>query len=211
VPNAPYPKKNAFSAAARRDSGRSAKDNISLDAGTLEALDEAAHERGLSRSVFIASAAREKIERGTFSNVIRFRGRSRPPPEPTIEGLVRELTMVEIELTRARIKQIRFETRQADVYWTWYCLKRVLFWGVVLWLLATLMASAKADPLARSRTFYDGRGSFAGSSVTRGNSSSFYDGRGSFAGSSAQHGKWTNFYDRQGRYSGSVIDTSPRR
>jgi predicted RNase H-like HicB family nuclease len=48
-----------------RDSGRSAKANISLDAGTLEALDEAARERGLSRSAFIASAAREKIERGT--------------------------------------------------------------------------------------------------------------------------------------------------
>jgi predicted RNase H-like HicB family nuclease len=48
-----------------RDSGRSAKANISLDAGTLEALDEAAHEHGLSRSAFIASAAREKIERGT--------------------------------------------------------------------------------------------------------------------------------------------------
>jgi Ribbon-helix-helix protein, copG family len=48
-----------------RDSGRSAKANISLDAGTLEALDEAGREHGLSRSAFIASAAREKIERGT--------------------------------------------------------------------------------------------------------------------------------------------------
>jgi hypothetical protein len=146
-----------------------------------------------------------------MSNVIRFRGRSRPPPEPTIESLVRELTMVEIELARARLAQIRSETHQANVYWTWYCLKRVLFWGVVLWLLATFMASAKADPLARSRTFYNERGSFAGSSVTRGTSSSFYDGQGSFAGSSVRHGKWMNFYDRQGRYTGSVIDNSPRR
>ena len=39
--------------------------NISLDAGTLEALDEAARAHGLSRSAFIASAAKEKIRRGT--------------------------------------------------------------------------------------------------------------------------------------------------
>ena len=74
-----------------------------------------------------------------------------------------------------------------------------------------LVTFAKADPIARSRSFYDGRGSFAGSSVTRGNSSSFYDGRGSFAGSSVRHGKWESFYDGRGRYGGSVINTSPRR
>jgi metal-responsive CopG/Arc/MetJ family transcriptional regulator len=39
--------------------------NISLDAGTLEALDEAARAHGLSRSAFIATAAKEKIRRGT--------------------------------------------------------------------------------------------------------------------------------------------------
>jgi predicted RNase H-like HicB family nuclease len=43
------------------DSGRSAKANLSLDAGLLEAIDEAAAEKGLTRSAFIASAAREKI------------------------------------------------------------------------------------------------------------------------------------------------------
>jgi hypothetical protein len=145
-----------------------------------------------------------------MSNVIRFRGRSRPPPESTIDGLVRELTMVEIELARARLAQIRSETRQANIYWTWYCLKRVLFWGVVLWLLATLMASAKADPLARSRSFYNERGSFAGSSVTRGKSTSFYDGQGQFSGSSIKHGNWASFYDGRGRFTGSVIDTSRR-
>jgi hypothetical protein len=83
-----------------------------------------------------------------------------------------------------------------------------LIWGCVIWLLVTF---AKADPIARSRSFYDGRGSFAGSSVTRGNSSSFYDGRGSFADSSVRHGKWESFYDGRGRYGGSVINTSPRR
>jgi hypothetical protein len=55
-----------------------------------------------------------------MSNVIQFRGRSRPPPEPTIESLVRELTLVEIELARARLAQIRSETRRASVLWTWY-------------------------------------------------------------------------------------------
>lgn len=43
------------------DSGRPAKANLSLDAGLLEAIDEAAAAKGLTRSAFIASAAREKI------------------------------------------------------------------------------------------------------------------------------------------------------
>ena len=47
-----------------RDSGRSARANLSLDAGLLEAIDEAADAHGLTRSAFIATAAREKIEHG---------------------------------------------------------------------------------------------------------------------------------------------------
>ena len=43
------------------DSVRPAKANLSLDAGLLEAIDEAAEAKGLTRSAFIASAAREKI------------------------------------------------------------------------------------------------------------------------------------------------------
>jgi predicted RNase H-like HicB family nuclease len=43
------------------DSGRPAKANLSLDAGLLEAIDEAAAAKGLTRSAFLASAAREKI------------------------------------------------------------------------------------------------------------------------------------------------------
>jgi hypothetical protein len=53
--------------------------------------------------------------------------------------------------------------------------------------------------------------SFAGSSVTRGNSSSFYDGQGRFSGSAIRHGNSTSFYDRNGHYTGSSINTSPRR
>ena len=43
------------------DSGRSVRANLSLDAALLAAIDEAADIRGLTRSAFIASAAREKI------------------------------------------------------------------------------------------------------------------------------------------------------
>lgn len=43
------------------DKGRSVKANISLDAGLLDAIDDAARLRGITRSAFFASAAREKI------------------------------------------------------------------------------------------------------------------------------------------------------
>jgi predicted RNase H-like HicB family nuclease len=43
------------------DSGRPARANISLDRNLLDAIDEAAKARGLTRSAFLASAARDKI------------------------------------------------------------------------------------------------------------------------------------------------------
>jgi predicted RNase H-like HicB family nuclease len=43
------------------DAARPARANLSLDAGLLAAIDEAAAARGLTRSAFMASAAREKI------------------------------------------------------------------------------------------------------------------------------------------------------
>lgn len=43
------------------DSGRPAKANLSLDSGLLAAIDAAATARGLTRSAFLASAARDKI------------------------------------------------------------------------------------------------------------------------------------------------------
>jgi predicted RNase H-like HicB family nuclease len=46
------------------DSGRTVRANISLDAALLKAIDAAAKERGLSRSAFLASAARQKILAG---------------------------------------------------------------------------------------------------------------------------------------------------
>jgi predicted RNase H-like HicB family nuclease len=47
------------------DAGRSAKAKLSIDAGLLAAIDEAAEAHGLTRSAFLASAAREKIESGS--------------------------------------------------------------------------------------------------------------------------------------------------
>lgn len=43
------------------DAGRYVKANISMDAGLLEQIDAAARLRGLTRSAFLSSAAREKI------------------------------------------------------------------------------------------------------------------------------------------------------
>ena len=44
------------------DSGRTVRANLTLDAGLLEAIDTEAQLRGITRSSFFASAAREKIE-----------------------------------------------------------------------------------------------------------------------------------------------------
>jgi predicted RNase H-like HicB family nuclease len=44
-----------------RNSGQPTRANISLDRGLLEAIDEAAAAGGLTRSAFLATAAREKI------------------------------------------------------------------------------------------------------------------------------------------------------
>jgi predicted RNase H-like HicB family nuclease len=43
------------------ETGRPVKANLSLDAGLLAAIDEAAAARGLTRSAYLASAARAKI------------------------------------------------------------------------------------------------------------------------------------------------------
>jgi predicted RNase H-like HicB family nuclease len=43
------------------EAGRPARANLSLDAGLLAAIDEAAAARGVTRSAFLASAARDKI------------------------------------------------------------------------------------------------------------------------------------------------------
>jgi hypothetical protein len=76
--------------------------------------------------------------------------------------------------------------------------------------LVALTASASAQSTTRS--FYNGSGSFAGSSVTRGNSTSFTDDRGSFAGSAIRNSNGTtSTYDRNGHFTGSAVNTGPRR
>jgi len=45
-----------------RESGRVARANVSMDAGLLASIDEAASARGLTRSSFLASAARDKLK-----------------------------------------------------------------------------------------------------------------------------------------------------
>ena len=77
--------------------------------------------------------------------------------------------------------------------------------------LAIVLASTAAFADSRSRSFYNGNGSFAGSSVTRGNSTSFYDRSGSFSGTAIRHGNSTSFYDGRGHFTGSSINTGPRR
>ena len=46
------------------DSGRTVRANLTFDAGLLAAIDQEAKLRGLTRSAFLASAAREKIGAG---------------------------------------------------------------------------------------------------------------------------------------------------
>jgi hypothetical protein len=46
------------------ESGTPVRANLSLDAGLLAAIDEAATAAGLTRSAFLASAARDKILAG---------------------------------------------------------------------------------------------------------------------------------------------------
>src|SRR6478672_10867180 len=80
---------------------------------------------------------------------------------------------------------------------------------VTLLTIAVLMTQAKAQSTTRS--FYDNRGSFAGSSVTRGNSTSFSDGQGRFSGSAIRHGNSTSFYEKSGHHPEPSIYPTPNR
>jgi hypothetical protein len=78
-------------------------------------------------------------------------------------------------------------------------------------LFVAVATAAIAEP-SSSRSFYDRNGSFAGSSVTRGNSTSFTDRNGRFDGSAIKNSDGTtSFYDRNGHFTGSSINTTPRR
>jgi hypothetical protein len=82
---------------------------------------------------------------------------------------------------------------------------------VVFWIFMALRPAAAED---RTRSFYDGRGSFAGSSTTYngGRNTSAYDRNGSFSGSAIRNSNGTtSFYDKSGHFTGSSVDTGPRR
>jgi hypothetical protein len=115
-----------------------------------------------------------------MTNVIQFpSGPSNLAPMPALDALIGELTTVEIKLARARLAQIQSETRQANVLWFWYCLKRALCWGGVLWLLIVLMKPAAAQ---NQTTFRDSRGSTIGTATRTGNTVTFRNTRGSTTG-----------------------------
>ena len=78
-------------------------------------------------------------------------------------------------------------------------------------LAISLLIFGAMSASAQTRSFYNERGSFAGQSFTRGNSTSFSDGQGRFSGSAIRHGNSTSFYDGRGRFTGSVINTGPKR
>jgi hypothetical protein len=139
----------------------------------------------------------------------RFR-RYRPPPVSREQARTAELEALQIKLLQAQIRETELSNRILGQLWLRRCLRGVLFWGIVLWLLTHFVHAASAES-SISRSFYNGNGTFAGSSVTRGKSTSFYDHQGRFAGSSINYGRSTSFYDGRGRFTGSSINTGPRR
>ena len=78
-------------------------------------------------------------------------------------------------------------------------------------LANSLLIFGAMSASAQTRSFYNERGSFAGKSFTRGNSTSFSDGQGRFSGSEIRHGNSTSFYDGRGRFTGSSVSTSQRQ
>lgn len=89
----------------------------------------------------------------------------------------------------------------------------IIAWQIaaaVLWLIA--ISPAIAFERNEQRSYYDGSGSFAGSSSTRGNSTSFSDRDGRFSGSAIRNSDGTtSHYDRNGHFTGSSVNTTPRR
>src|SRR5262245_65895382 len=124
-----------------------------------------------------------------MSNIVRFPRSRVTPPAPTADALLEQLVAVELALARARLAQVRAETRYANALWFSYCLKRILFWGLALWLLTTVFASAAY--VGTWRTFYGPNGNFVGSSSTPG------------------CGRFTNYFDKNGRLVGTELRRGP--
>jgi hypothetical protein len=139
-------------------------------------------------------------------SVIQFPSGRPMPPKPTADALLDELTAAELELVRARIAQVRSETRQANALWAWYWCKRILFCGLVLWLLS-LAVPAKAQ---NQTTFRDSRGSTTGTATRNGDTTVFRDARGRTTGTATRSSNGTTtFRDAGGRTTGTT--SGPRR
>jgi YD repeat-containing protein len=140
-----------------------------------------------------------------MTNIVQFPGRAVPtaPELPPNSPLADQLEAAELALIRAQTAQLKAMTREVNAAWFAACFRRLVFWGVVAWLLYALASPAAADP---SRSFYDGQGRFAGSSLERGNQTTFYDNAGRFSGSVIQHGKQRSFYGPRGNFTGSSIE-----
>jgi hypothetical protein len=89
--------------------------------------------------------------------------------------------------------------------------------AVSVFALALLwVCFAFADPLNSSRdrsdAFYDRNGSFAGSTITHGNSTSAYDQAGRYDGQAIRNSDGTtSFYDHSGHFVGSRSSTTQPR
>jgi hypothetical protein len=121
-----------------------------------------------------------------------------------------ELEALQIRLIKAQIKEAELSNRILGQLWFQRCLRGVLFWGFLFWLLTHFIGGALIR-LGTSRSFYNERGSFAGSSITRGKTTNYYNARGSVDGTSINLGRSTSHYDGRGRFIGSTINTGPRR
>jgi hypothetical protein len=89
------------------------------------------------------------------------------------------------------------------------CMAALIVIALLMWLMSALAADAQqyqGSPSRdgeQSRSFYDQRGSFAGSSVTRGNTTSFTDRNGRFDGTAIRNSDGTtSYYDRRGHFCG---------
>ena len=70
-----------------------------------------------------------------MTNLLKFPGRPRPQPQPPRDDLV----TLELELVRAKLAQVRTETRYANALLFSHCIRKAAFWLFVLWMLSVLL------------------------------------------------------------------------
>jgi hypothetical protein len=133
--------------------------------------------------------------------------REPPPPEPVAAD---ELATLHRQILEEELRGMQLNNRLTADFMFTRTLRRVLVWGVALFMLAMCSHAKAAEPFV-SRSHYGPNGSFAGSTVARDNKANFYDHQGRFSGSAIQYGSSTSYYDGRGRFTGSSTLTGPRR